>query len=88
MSKHEYTLAEAMDAAVARLQRHPLVWIEDGHFIVRDERAPGFRYDFACKSSLEALHWAADLAGKAWITKEHLEQFAALAHDTLKAKRK
>lgn len=78
MSEHEYTLGEAMDLAMERV-RHPLVWIEDGYFIVRDEKAPGFRYDFQCKSKGEALTWLAHLAEKSWITKEHLEQFALLA---------
>jgi hypothetical protein len=86
--RHDFTLGEAIDLAMQQAQRHPLVWIEDGVFIVRDEKAPGLRYDFECKSALDALSWAAHLAAKAWITKEHVEQFTALAHDTFKARRK
>lgn len=79
-------MSETIDAALERLQRAPLVWIEDGYFIVRDEKLPGFRYDFACKSAGEALRWSAHLAEKMWVTKEHLEQFAILAGDHFKAK--
>ena len=49
----EYTLAEATDAALHRLQ-NPLVWIEDGYFVFRDEGHPVFRYDFQCASALAA----------------------------------
>lgn len=87
MSAHEHSAAEVMDAAMDRL-RHPLVWIEDGYFIVRDEKAPGLRYDFQCKSALDALTWVAHLAAKAWVTTEHLGQFSALAHETFKGRRK
>lgn len=82
MSGHDHSIGDAVGAALTKAQRHPLVWIEDGFFIVRDERAPGFRYDFACKSALDALQWAAHLDEKAWITKEHVEQFARLANET------
>lgn len=75
---HEYTLGEAMDMAAHRL-RHPLVWIEDGLFIVRDEKLPGARYDFDCRDVGDALCWVEHLAAKSWITTEHLQQFAALA---------
>ena len=85
---HEYSAADAVNAAVDRLRRHPLVWIEDGFFIVRDERAPGFRYDFRCKNAMDALRWAADLAEKKWITTEHIEQFALLAIETFSRGRK
>lgn len=80
---HEHTGADAIQQAMDRL-RHPLVWFEDGFFIVRDEKAPGLRYDFRCRSAMEALTWAADLASKSWTTKEHIEQFAALAHAMFK----
>lgn len=80
MSKHdEHTIGEAVDAALERLKRAPLVWIEDGFFIVRDERTPGMRYDFRCKGAGEALAWVEHLSEKSWITTEHLQQFASLA---------
>lgn len=86
MSEHECSMADAIEMAKAQLQRAPLVWIEDGYFIVRDEKLPGFRYDFACKSAGEALRWTVHLSTKSWITKEHLEQFAGIAADHFKAK--
>lgn len=58
---------------------HPLVWVEDGVFIFRDERLPGFRYDFDCQDAGDAIRWAAHLSMKSWVTKEHLFQFCALA---------
>lgn len=73
----EYTIGEAMDMAMERL-RHPLVWIEDGTFIVRDEKLPGARYEFDCRDRGDALCWVEHLAAKTWITTEHLHQFAAL----------
>lgn len=88
MSAHEHTLDEAVALAVDQLQRAPLVWIEDGFFIVRDEKLPGFRYDFSCKSAGDALRWAAHLAGKTWVTTEHLVQFAEVAADHFGARRR
>lgn len=86
-SRHDYSLGEAIDMAMERL-RHPLVWIEDGAFIVRDEKAPGFRYDFTCRDLADAVCWVEHLAAKTWITTEHLQQFAALALMTFKGKRR
>lgn len=85
---HDHSIGEAIDAAMEQLQRAPLVWIEDGYFIVRDEKLPGFRYDFTCKDSAEALRWIVHLADKQWVTTEHLQQFATLAGEHCKARRR
>jgi hypothetical protein len=80
------SMAEVMDALAVKLQRAPLVWVEDGMFIVRDEKLPGFRYDFDCESAGDGLRWVAHLAQKSWVTTEHLEQFASLAADLFKVR--
>lgn len=82
------SIGEAVKDSMDRLQRAPLVWIEDGFFIVRDEKAPGMRYDFQCKNAGEALTWVEHLAEKNWITTEHLGQFASLAIATFGVRRK
>jgi hypothetical protein len=60
------------------LSRAPLVWVEGGFFIFRDERLPGFRYDFDCQGPADAIRWIEHLSKKTWITKEHILQFSIL----------
>ncbi|HIE4291641.1 TPA: hypothetical protein ACXN37_000842 [Stenotrophomonas maltophilia] len=38
-------------------------------------------YDFYCSGPESALMWIAQMAGKSWITTEHLSVFAALICD-------
>lgn len=72
----EQTIAQTMDAALARLMEPPLVWMEDGYFVFRDPKHPGFTYDFMVTDASDALGWVAHMAEKNWVTTEHLEQFA------------
>jgi hypothetical protein len=75
----ELTAVEVAEATLAYLQRPPLVWIEYGYFVFRDEDHEGFRYDFRPTDALECMDWVAHMAGKSWVTTDHLEQFARLA---------
>lgn len=49
--------------------------------VFRDPDNESFRYDFALPSAGSALRWISHMAKKTWVTKEHLEQFAALVAD-------
>lgn len=81
----EYTSGAAMDAVVARLMEPPLVWMEDGYFVFRDPKHPGFTYDFLVTDAADAMGWVAHMAEKNWVTTDHLEQFARLVTGEFKA---
>lgn len=82
-------IGECMQDAVAQLAERcarPLVALAerlpDGRIAVlvydreRDHDEP--MYDFYCSGHESALTWIAQMAGKSWITTEHLGAFAAL----------
>lgn len=80
MSEHEYTLAEACERALRRMAEPPLVTI-DGEGWVRVKTDTAYIYDFQIHSPGDALRWIEHLAGKAWVTTNHLRQLAKLSAD-------
>jgi hypothetical protein len=74
---HDTHGRESLLAAIDALCAPPLVTFVDGYFEFHHEgRAV---YDFRVIDQGDALRWIEHVAGKTWVTKEHLEQFARLA---------
>lgn len=80
MTAGEYTLGEAMEAAMSAIKaRGGMVTIDTtGNVSMRT--GPGqARYEFEIISPGDALRWIEHIAAKSWCTKTHLEVFASLA---------
>lgn len=82
-------ISDCMQEAVAHLaerRARPLVTLAerlpDGRIAVlvfdRTQQHDEPTYDFYCSGPESALMWIAQMAGKSWITTEHLSVFAAL----------
>ncbi|MGH8421824.1 MAG: hypothetical protein ACRER3_05620 [Pseudomonas fluorescens] len=82
-------ISECMRDAMAHARdrsAHPLVTLAerlpDGRIAVlvfdRTRQHDEPMYDFYCSGPESALTWIAQMAGKSWITTEHLGAFAAL----------
>lgn len=82
-------ISDCMQEAVAHLaerRARPLVTLaerlQDGRIAVlvfdRTQQHDEPMYDFYCSGPESALMWIAQMAGKSWITTEHLSVFAAL----------
>lgn len=82
-------ISDCMQDAVAHLterRARPLVTLaerlQDGRIAVlvfdRTRQHDEPMYDFYCSGPESALMWIAQMAGKSWITKEHIEAFSML----------
>lgn len=65
------------DNVIASLRRAPLVKLVDGYFefYLDGEMV----YDFKPADAPHALRWIEHMTQKTWVTKDHVQQFAALA---------
>lgn len=80
MSAQEYTAAEAVSAAVARIRAsQALVTIAPCGYVEMLTEAGCEPYGFEVTGVGDALRWIEHIAQKSWVTPAHLQMFAALA---------
>lgn len=83
-----HSCSDLAAAFMANLDKPPLVKRSGDGYVFLAEGGAGWDYDIsdaACLDAGSALRWIEHMAPKAWVTVEHLEQFARLAAEHFKA---
>lgn len=76
-------IAEVANEVLAEMALPPLVTIDGDSVTFYDRDHPNFTYEFTLRG--DALDWVRHMAPKQWVTKGHLECFAALAIEASRA---